>query len=92
MSKNRWIMYASIVMPGNQSSKLTCHESLEWCKKSLESFSEQCGMDTVYATLYAYSDDAWLSAREYEDIGIPFDCPDRIIERGPKGGLVVKNT
>lgn len=87
----RWIMYAQQIMPGNLSFRVTSHESLAWCKESLDRFSRAIHTDDVCATLYTYSDDAWKSAREYEDIGCPFDYPDRIIERGPRGGLVVKN-
>lgn len=86
---NRWIMYAQINMPGNISFRVTAHESLEWCKASLDTFSRNVGDDNVSATLYAYSEEAWKSAREYEEIGCPLDYPDRIIERGPRGALKI---
>lgn len=86
---NRWIMYASQNFPGSMSFRVTCHESLEWCKESLEDFGRAVHAD-VSAFLYAYSDEAWKSAREYEEIGCPFDYPDRLIERGPRGGWRVE--
>lgn len=89
---NRWIMYASQDMPGNTSARVTCHESLEWCKESLEQFSRAIHANDVSATLYPYSDDDWQEARNFEDVGCPFDYPSRIIERGPRGGLRIERT
>lgn len=88
---NRWIMYAQINMPCNQSFRVTAHESLEWCKASLDKFSRAVGDDNVSATLYTYTDEAWRSAREFEEVGCPLDCADRIIERGPRGALRMVN-
>lgn len=86
---NRWIMYASANMPGNLSFQVTCHESLEWCVESLERFERACGMD-VSASLYVFDDEAWKAARKFQDVGCPFDYPDRLIERGSRGGWRVE--
>jgi hypothetical protein len=89
--RQRWIVYAQQIMPGNQSFRVTCHESLEWCKESFRRFSDAIGTDDVSASLYAYSDEAWQAAREFEGIGCPLDYPDRQIDRGPRGALVISN-
>jgi hypothetical protein len=88
-TRNRWIMYAHQDNYGGQSFRVTAHESLQWCKASLEEFSRALMEENVSATLYAYSDEAWRSAREYEDIGCPFDYPDYVIKRGPRGAFTI---
>lgn len=85
--QNRWIMYASQVMPGNTSFRLSCHQSLDWCKDSLAQFSREIYADDVYATLYPFTEEMWAEARKYEETGCPFDYPSKIIERGPRGAL-----
>ena len=88
---NRWIMYASQNIPGNQSFRLTCHESLARCVESLDQFSRDIYADDVSAWLYVFDDESWYEARRYEDTGCPFDYPARLIERGPRGGWRVQS-
>lgn len=92
MAKQRWIMYIQQNIPGNQSFDLQAATSL---RDAVERYREYCKA-VMYgdcsATLYVYSADSWTSAKEFEDIGCPFDYPDRIIERGPHGGVVINQT
>ena len=89
-TRNRWIMYAQIDMAGNQSFRVTAHKSLEWCKTSLEKFARTMGMD-VSATLYPFDDESWKLARDFQDVGCPFDYASRKIERGPRGAFHIEN-
>lgn len=85
----RWISYSHLHMPGNQSFKLDRHESLSEAREAFLKFCRDSGYDSSM-TLYAYSDDAWLSAEDFREIGCPFDYPDKRIIRGPRGGVVLE--
>ncbi len=65
--------------------------SLVTCKDALEEFARNTGSDQVSASLYAFDQAAWELAKEFEDIGCPFDYPCKLIQRGPRGALVVSN-
>lgn len=82
----RWISYSHLHMPGNQSFKLDRHKSISDAKAAFEKFCRDSGYDSSM-TLYGYSDDAWLSAKDFEDVGCPFDCPNRMLSRGPRNGI-----
>lgn len=88
----RWIAYTQQNIPGNVSFQLSRHESLIDATDAVQEFSEAVMSDECSATLYAYSDGRWAEAVEYDGIGCPFDYPDRIIERGPRGGWKVEHT
>ena len=76
-------------MPGNQSFKRDRHTSMSDAKAAFEKFCRSSGYDSSM-TLYGYSDDAWLSAKDFEDVGCPFDYPDKRIIRGPRNGVVLE--
>jgi len=95
--RTRWISYTSQIMPGNQSFELEFHASLADAETAYEAFCYGVGTDECYSTLYAVPQDdrgpeMIESAKEFEDVGCPFDYPDRIIERGPRGGVVRSRT
>lgn len=91
-TRNRWIMYSHQGFPGDMFPRVTCHESLEWCKASLWRFSRETGAyEQASATLYPFTAEDWQQARNFEDVGCPFDYPSKVIEFGPRGGLVVQN-
>lgn len=82
-TRNRWIMYAFDSFGG---FRVTAHESLDWCKESLAKFSLNTGDYRVSASLYPYTDEDWKVAREYQNVGCPFDYPTKVIERGRLSG------
>lgn len=82
----RWISYSQLHVPGNQWFKLDRHESLTAARVAFEKFCRSSGYDSSM-TLYAYSTDAWESAKDFEDTGCPFDYPDRMLSRGPRNGV-----
>lgn len=86
---HRWIMYIQQNIPGNLSFDVHRVDSLADAREQFAEYCAAVGSDECSATLYAYSDDAWKSAEEFREIGCPLDCPDRIIERGPRNGIVV---
>ncbi len=88
----RWIMYTMQHMPGNVFSDLKRVDSLSEAVAEYDYFCKAVGTDDCSSTLYAYSEEAWESAEEFRNSGCPFDYPDRIIERGPNGGIRVNNT
>lgn len=85
----RWIMYMRDGMGMGGAFELTRVTSLHAARSEFESFADgPCGYkEGTSATLYAYSAEAWESAKEFEYVGCPFDCPDKISERGPRGGI-----
>lgn len=89
---HRWIMYVSQNFPGNISFDLEQAMSLPHARAIFQDFCRAVGTDECSATLYAHTAEAWESAEEFRDTGCPFGYPDRIIERGPRGGIRVMNT
>lgn len=91
-----WISYASQSTPGNQSFQLGFHSSLAEAKGSYEGYCDAVGTNDCHMTLYythkAHEGRMIETAKEFEGIGCPFDYPDKIIERGPRGGIKVSNT
>lgn len=86
--KYEWIMYQQMNgLPGSESVSRV--HSIDEAKRALETFSRETYHDNVSATLYAYSDEAWAEAQDFRNVGCPFDYPDRLIERGPRGGMKV---
>lgn len=92
MSAYRWIMYVQQHIPGNLSFGLYRCASLTDAREMFDGYCRSVGSDDCSATLYAYTDEGFESAREFEGIGCPFDYPDKVIERGPKGGVKVVKT
>lgn len=92
MFEYRWIGYTMMNIPGNLSFELDRFTSLEQARQGFIKFCKETGYDESHTALYAYSDEGWESAREFEGVGCPFDYPDRIIERGPRGGVVISRT
>jgi hypothetical protein len=92
----RWIGYTSQNIPGNQSFDLGFYMSLTEAKDAYVNFCKAVGTDECTMTLYStVGDDVeWMveRAREFADVGCPFDYPDRIIERGPLGGVRINQT
>lgn len=88
----RWIMYTSQNIPCNQSFDLDRVSSLDEAREAFARFCDDVGYEDCSATLYAYSDEAWMKAEEFRNVGCPFDYPDRIVERGPMNGVIVSTT
>jgi hypothetical protein len=88
---NRWIMYMWQAIPGGDSADPIRIDSLDTARDKFEQFGMDMNAEDIVAALYAYSDDAWESAEEFRGIGNPFDYPDKIMERGPRGGILVRN-
>ena len=82
----RWIAYYQYSIPGNQSFELRAVESKREAAEWFDEFDDN-GRDAATATLYAFTPENWELAGEFERIGCPFDYPDYVIERGPRGGL-----
>jgi len=90
-----WVCYTSQnVYSGSEC--LTFHTSL---KEAVEEYKDYCkGAGTndctmrLYYTHEAHEGRMVKAALEFEGIGCPFDYPDRMIERGPRGGVKVVNT
>lgn len=92
--RNRWIGYTQQHIPGNQSFTLGFYSSLNEAKDAYVAFCEGVGSDNCSMTLYytGKDDSMFTLAKEYEPFGCPFDYPDRLIERGPRGGVRISNT
>jgi hypothetical protein len=93
MSKRRWIGYLQQNIPGNQSFQMYFYDTLESAKLAFKAFCADVGSTDCSMTLYYAGNDQSMYdlAREYEDIGCPFDCADKYIECGPRGGIKLCN-
>jgi hypothetical protein len=90
MSKYQWIMYLhQNGFGGGMPGELQRVRSIDEARDAFETFCREVYSDDCSATLYAYSDDAWSSAEDFRNVGCPFDYPDRVIERGARGGVKV---
>jgi hypothetical protein len=92
----RWIGYTSQNIPGNQSFDLGFYMSLSEAKDAYANFceavySDDCTM-TLYYTHKAHEGRMVEMAKEFAGYGCPFDYPDRVIERGPRGGVKISTT
>jgi hypothetical protein len=86
LTRYRWIMYLNHPMSGFEVERM---ESLEGAKDALHHYQVATGMNDSDASLYPYTAEDWAEAREYEEIGCPFDYPSYIVENGPRGGIKV---
>lgn len=92
----RWISYTQQNIPGNQSFELTFHASLDEVRIEFENFccdvdTDDCSM-TLYNVDHPDGQNMIELANEFADVGCPFDYPDKIVERGPRGGIRFVNT
>lgn len=90
--KYEWIVYLSQNISGGQSFDLQRARSIRDAQDQFETFCREVYSDDCSALLYAYSDEAWAQALDFRDVGCPFDYPDRLIERGARGGVKVTRT
>lgn len=90
-----WICYTS-QNAYSGSGCLTFHTSLKQAVEEYKSYCEGVGTNDCTMTLYythkAHEGRMVASALEFEGVGVPFDYPDRMIERGPRGGVKVVKT
>lgn len=88
--KYRWIMYIgqNAFGPSFDLQRVT---GIGAARAAFEEYCRAVYTDECAATLYAYSEEDWASAVEFKDSGCPFDYPDKVIERGPRGGIRVEN-
>ncbi|MGA4923251.1 hypothetical protein, partial [Bacillus subtilis] len=87
----RWISYTQQNLPGNQSFQLGFHSSLDEAKLEYASFckgvySDECSMTLYWCGRPGLRENMIAQAKDFEEVGCPFDYPDRVIERGPRGG------
>lgn len=92
-----WITYASQNIPGSQSFDMEYFKTLEGAVQGYRNFCNEIMSDECTMTLYWCPNgpegyEMREQAEQFRDVGCPFDYPDRIIERGPKGGVLVQNT
>lgn len=97
-----WICYTSQNAFGG-SWELTFNRSLKEAVEAYKGYCEGVGTDDCTMTLYAVprkrvrsdlasAEEMIATAKEFAGVGCPFDYPDRIIERGPRGGVRIENT
>jgi hypothetical protein len=87
--KYRWIVYLREPMGGFEVAPA---ESIEHAKIQLKGYSMNTfTYEQASATLYPYSEEDWAEAKEYEEIGCPFDCPSKVMSFGPRGGIKMEN-
>jgi len=96
-TKYRWIAYFHNPLGGFDVER---YESIEAAKAGLVSYCQDTGFYHDLQTsgqygcsgaLHPYSKEDWAEAKEYEEIGCPFDCPSKVMSRGPMGGVKVEN-
>lgn len=92
MSKIRWISYTQQNIPGNHSFKLSFLSNLAQAREEFEEFCEEVGTEECSMSLYATNGDEGEggmihAAKEFDGVGCPFDYPDKMVERGTRGGI-----
>lgn len=91
MEDPRYIVYLHNQVAGGGSFEVCESESLADAKELLRGFArETYAYEQTSASLYPWSKEGWAEAREYAEIGCPFDYPSYLIEWGPRGGLKVE--
>lgn len=86
----RWIIYLHQPMGGFDVQRVS---SIEEAKSALHQWSRDVYVyEQATASLYPYSKEDWAEAKEYEEIGCPFDYPSKVMEFGPRGGIKVEST
>lgn len=86
-----WISYTSQNISGNQSFELGFHTTLREAENAFREYRDGVGTDecsmTLYSTIGDKDGEMVKAAKEFKNIGCPFDYPDRLIESGPEGGV-----
>lgn len=82
----RWIGYISPESPDGRSFDLMRFRSDREALDALRAYESDTG-NAASLRLYHYTVLDWIDAKNFEDIGCPFDYPDYMSERGPRGGL-----
>ncbi|MFJ2176417.1 hypothetical protein ACIOHE_26440 [Streptomyces sp. NPDC087851] len=93
----RWIMYLHDPLGGFDVQRVT---SLDAARAALIEYGRNTGFNQdlqvtgeygCSGSLYPYTEENWASAMEYRDAGCPFDCPSKLVENGPRGGVRITN-
>lgn len=88
-TKYRWIVYLHHPQGGFGIDRAL---SLRDAEEILRRYSRDTFVyEQATASLYPYSEEDWEEAKEYEEIGCPFDYPSKVLSFGPKGGIKVEN-
>lgn len=96
-TKYRWIAYYHHPLGGFEVER---HTNLYTAGRGLVDYCENTGfyydlqVNGEYgctASLYPFTEEDWAEAKEYEEIGCPFDYPSKLLKRGPRGGVSVIN-
>lgn len=85
--KYRWIVYLC-AFPGQFEVKRVA--SLREARDVFFRYGIVRDIENTWADLYAYDDERWASAMEYENIGNPFDYMDKRLTFGPRQGVRVE--
>lgn len=88
-----WISYTMQNIPGNTLSDVDYHQTLSEARDAYVDYCCAVGTDECSMSLYWCGGDEEMisTARQFEDIGCPFDYPSKIVERGPRGGIKLIN-
>ena len=87
----RWIAYVWQSIPSSPSGEPARFETLDDVKAYAEQYSRDIMSDEICGMIYPYSDEDWELAMEFAYVGSPFDYPTKVIERGKRGALRIKN-
>ncbi|MFI9202656.1 hypothetical protein [Streptomyces sp. NPDC053048] len=86
----RWIVYLYVADTGRHEWELERAENLAEARALYAEFCREQGTLSCKAFLYPFTPEDWRSAETFRGLGNPFDHPDYVIERGPRGGVQVK--
>ena len=86
----RWIVYLHHRVPFG-SFELDRAVSLADAQRLLREFDSNGGYDHESdASLYPYSEENWEDAKQFEDVGCPFNYPAYILEWGNRGAIRIE--
>jgi hypothetical protein len=92
LSAPRYIAYVGTGLPGDMSPGMMPVDTVADAREYLRGYAKRSGLSSVHLSLYVCLGDAdmWQTARDFSDIGIPFDYADYTMTIGESGGVLVE--
>jgi hypothetical protein len=88
----RYIAYVGTGLPGDMSPGMMPVATVADAREYLRGYATRSGLSSVHLSLYVCLGDAdmWQTARDFSDVGIPFDYADYTMTISEHGGVLVE--
>lgn len=81
---HNYILYVEQNFPGNVTFDLHEVNDVTTARELVEAAADELMIDCT-GRIYPWTEENWALAREYANIGCPFDYPDFVVERDDNG-------